>query len=423
MNSRLTIQDLATLLAERTGKDRSSAEQFLREFVAVVSQGVFTDKLVKVKGFGTFKIIGVDKRESVHVNTGERFVIPAHYKFSFLPDKELRELVNKPFSFFETTELNEDIDFKELDISNATEDKDVDTEDESVEEIIPENEEIPVSVEVTQPEVQPEKEVPEEPAVTEETVETEVSIEAPESFEEEVNIIEEEVKPEDVEEVLEEPEESSEEENPEPEISEPEEELLPEEENADPEPTPSANDIPYKDNPFNDEVPKASPWMKVAVSLTVAVIAVAAGIFLYLHRSYFLGPEAPTPALTGRSLPETPVVIPKDTVQMALVDTVAPLDTVVVEPETPAPAPEVLAKVKIETGSRLTLISLEYYGSKIFWVYLYEYNKSVIKDPNNIPVGTEISVPAPSLYGIDKHSRASIEKAAARQTEILSGNL
>lgn len=423
MNSRLTIQDLATLLAERTGKDRSSAEQFLREFVAVVSQGVFTDKLVKVKGLGTFKIIGVDKRESVHVNTGERFVIPAHYKFSFLPDKELRELVNKPFSFFETTELNEDIDFKELDISNATEDKDADTEDESVEEIIPENDEIPISVEVVQPEGQPEKEVLEEPAVTEETVETEVSIEAPESFEEEVNIIEEEEKTEDDKDALEEPEESSEEENPEPEISEPEEELLPEEEKADPEPTPSANDIPDKDYSFNDEAPKASPWMKVAVSLTVAVIAVAAGIFLYLHRSYFLGAEAPTPALTGQSLPKTPVVIPKDTVQMVTADTVAPLDTVVVEPETPAPAPEVLAKVKIETGSRLTLISLEYYGSKIFWVYLYEYNKSVIKDPNNIPVGTEILVPAPSLYGIDKHSRASIDKAAARQTEILSGNL
>ena len=69
------------------------------------------------------------------------------------------------------------------------------------------------------------------------------------------------------------------------------------------------------------------------------------------------------------------------------------------------------------------MISLEYYGSKIFWVYLYEYNKSVIKDPNNVPVGTEIQVPAPELYGIDKHSRASAEKAAARQTEILSGKL
>ena len=117
MNSRLTIQDLAGLLAERTGKDRNSAEQFLREFIAIVSQGVFTDKVAKIKGLGSFKIVLVEKRESIHVNTGERFLIPAHYKFSFLPDKELRELVNKPFSFFETTELNEDVDFTDLDVS------------------------------------------------------------------------------------------------------------------------------------------------------------------------------------------------------------------------------------------------------------------------------------------------------------------
>ena len=73
MNNRLTIQDLAGLLAEYTGKDKNSSERFLREFIAVVSEGVYTDKLVKVKGLGTFKIIPVEKRESIHVNTGERF--------------------------------------------------------------------------------------------------------------------------------------------------------------------------------------------------------------------------------------------------------------------------------------------------------------------------------------------------------------
>jgi len=82
MNNRLAIQDLAGLLAEYTGKDKNSSERFLREFIAVVSEGVYTDKLVKVKGLGTFKIIPVEKRESIHVNTGERFVIPEHYKFS-----------------------------------------------------------------------------------------------------------------------------------------------------------------------------------------------------------------------------------------------------------------------------------------------------------------------------------------------------
>ena len=93
----------------------------------------------------------------------------------------------------------------------------------------------------------------------------------------------------------------------------------------------------------------------------------------------------------------------------------------VVEPE--AVSPKVIARVKIEPGSRLTLISLKYYGSKLFWVYLYEYNRAVITDPNNVPIGTVIEVPAPEMYGIDRRDRSSIEKAAARQTEILSGKL
>ena len=86
-------------------------------------------------------------------------------------------------------------------------------------------------------------------------------------------------------------------------------------------------------------------------------------------------------------------------------------------------SPKVIARVKIEPGSRLTLISLKYYGSKLFWVYLYEYNRAVITDPNNVPIGTVIEVPAPEMYGIDRRDRSSIEKAAARQTEILSGKL
>ena len=438
MNSRLTIQDLAALLAERTGKDRSSAEQFLREFIAIVSQGVFTDKIAKVKGFGTFKVLLVEKRESIHVNTGERFLIPAHYKFSFLPDKELRELVNKPFSFFETTELNENVNFTDLDVSADVEEKE--TEDESVEEVIPENEEEQVvesqqsteeealtPEEITQPEEVPE----EEPDVLEET---EINSEAtdaagtekeelPEDVEQE-EIVSEEIVPEeapnapDIEESA--PEETVE-----------EQEISEEESKEEPGQIPLANDFSDTDYQFEDEEPSSSRWVRGLVIAGIVAIVVAGSTFLYLNRSFFLGPEIPTPVLTGRSLPDQATAT-VDTLHEVEAETNVEIeeikDTVITEPsvttpETPAKASEVLAKVKIETGSRLTLISLEYYGSKIFWVYLYDYNKAAIKDPNNIPVGTEILVPDPSLYGIDKHSRASIDKAAARQTEILSGNL
>lgn len=414
MNSRLTIQDLAGLLAERTGKDRNSAEQFLREFITIVSQGVFTDKVAKIKGLGSFKIVLVEKRESIHVNTGERFLIPAHYKFSFLPDKELRELVNKPFSFFETTELNEDVDFTDLDVSNTVEDKEV--EDESVEEILQESEE--VIAETPEP-LQPADDV----CVSEELPEVEQPVEEPAENEPE-EVIEESIVPD----------ESSPSENDIPEQTEPEtsSDQLKEETKQEP----SVANYPGIDEfQIEDEEPTASSWIKILVSVGVVAIVAIAGIFLYLNRSLFLGSDTSgSTVLTGMSLPGT-AVVPEDTTRVeesevteAQPETVEEKDTVSVESVAPvvepaAQTPKILAKVKIEPGSRLTLISLEYYGSKIFWVYLYEYNKSVIKDPNNVPVGTEIQVPAPELYGIDKHSRASVEKAAARQTEILSGKL
>lgn len=406
MNSRLTIQDLAALLAERTGKDRNSAEQFLREFIAIVSQGVFTDKIAKVKGLGTFKVVLVEKRESIHVNTGERFLIPAHYKFSFLPDKELRELVNKPFSFFETTELNENVDFTDLDVSADVEEKE--TEDESVEEVIPENEE---------------EQVVESLQSTEEVPEDTEKEELPENVEQE-ETVSEEVVPEEVP-------NAPDIEDPAPEETVDQQDISEEEPKEDPGQIPSANDFSDTDYQFEDEEPSSSHWVRGLVIAGIVAIVVAGSTFLYLNRSFFLGPEIPTPVLTGRSLPDQATAA-VDTLHEVEAETDVEIeeikDTVITEPsvatpEVPAKAPEVLAKVKIETGSRLTLISLEYYGSKIFWVYLYDYNKAAIKDPNNIPVGTEILVPDPSLYGIDKYSRASIDKAAARQTEILSGNL
>lgn len=114
MSNKLGIQDLALAMSERYGMDQKSAITFVKTVFEIVEEYVATDKLVKIKGFGTFKLTSVSDRESVNVNTGERIVIAGHTKLSFTPDAALRDAVNLPFSDFETTPLNEATSLDEM---------------------------------------------------------------------------------------------------------------------------------------------------------------------------------------------------------------------------------------------------------------------------------------------------------------------
>ena len=116
---KLTIQDIAKVLSDRKGLSKNDASNFVNEMFDIIQQALERDMVVKVKGFGTFKIIDVDPRESVNVNTGERVLIEGHNKITFTPDQLLKEIVNKPFSQFETVVLNEGVDFAEDATSEA----------------------------------------------------------------------------------------------------------------------------------------------------------------------------------------------------------------------------------------------------------------------------------------------------------------
>ena len=105
MNEKLNIQNLTDEFAESYGINRKDAEAFIKEFFSVIQEGLEKDKYVKIKGFGTFKLIEVDSRESINVNTGERFEIQGHSKITFTPDNNIKEAVNKPFSAFQTVVL------------------------------------------------------------------------------------------------------------------------------------------------------------------------------------------------------------------------------------------------------------------------------------------------------------------------------
>ena len=107
MNEKLNIQDLIDLLAEKHGMSKKNADSFVKEFFQLIEEALEKDKYVKIKGLGAFKLIDVESRESVNVNTGERFEIQGHTKVSFTPEPALKDIINKPFAHFETVVLNE----------------------------------------------------------------------------------------------------------------------------------------------------------------------------------------------------------------------------------------------------------------------------------------------------------------------------
>lgn len=113
--SKFSLNTLGKLLADKSGLSQVEAELFIRKMFDVCNQGLEADKQVKIKWLGTFKIQATKDRESINVNTGERFTIEGRDKLTFTPDNILKEIVNKPFAQFETVVVNDGVDFDEID--------------------------------------------------------------------------------------------------------------------------------------------------------------------------------------------------------------------------------------------------------------------------------------------------------------------
>lgn len=208
--AKTALQLIADAVAKKHKITVKEAEKFVSAIFDVVNEGLKTDKLVKVKGLGTFKVQAVKPRESVNVNTGERVLIEGHEKVSFTPDATMKELVNKPFAQFETVVLNDGVDFADIESKSDDEEKAENTDEivVSAEEIADSDEEKTETKEEITAEIideKPAEEVPQQaveiPMVA---VETKEKI-AEESEEEQKEIVEEketvvEVKAETVEE-------------------------------------------------------------------------------------------------------------------------------------------------------------------------------------------------------------------------------
>lgn len=123
MDRKVLLQDLADGLVKRRGLAKKDADQFVRAVFDIVSQYLEVDKLVKIKGLGTFKVIQVSSRESVNVNTGERIRIDGHAKVTFVPDAVLKDEVNKPFVHFETVVINDSTPLEDMERMDVVEEQ------------------------------------------------------------------------------------------------------------------------------------------------------------------------------------------------------------------------------------------------------------------------------------------------------------
>ncbi len=425
MNERLTIQDLTDLLAAKHSMTKKDAEAFVKEFFLLIEQALESEKTVKIKGLGTFKLIDVDSRESVNVNTGERFQIKGHTKVSFSPDANLRDTINKPFAHFETVLLNENTILEDTPIEEPEEEEVNIVQEEQITEQLVETETVveePIVVEAINIEVMVEQQ-PEELPLTEANSEEEVE---QEPIEEEIPVVEQRQLPE---QPIEEIERITAEQIIEQELLKanlkPETPVvLPEKENVNL--SESAQTTTAPDSKKKTPAKEKSP-VPYLITIIILVLLLCGGVilFIYYPDMFSSSPDKnmlEMPPVTTQ--PVHPEAQPADTIEHkdTIKEATPDMSKTVVTPQPVSKKEEMAAPAKtgnkvaqqqpaayldsasykitgtktkytIKEGETLTRVSLRFYGTKAMWPYIVKHNPKVIKNPDNVPYGTTIEIP------------------------------
>ena len=457
MDEKLSIYDIAEILTAKTGREKADIEKFVETLITVVNEAITRNGFVRIKGIGSFKVILVKERESVHVNTGERIVIPAHHKLSFLPDKILKEKINRPFAFFEAIEANE-TENSEMDSARLSKDEEEDENDELMTAEEPVQEPVGEVTETTE-DVAPKAEEnpapllahPSEDETKEEqkTMDKEIDEESDREWSEERAIGSHPASATDKETL---------------------QSTIPIKQEA-------MSETKERKEQHVNETPKSHPVAKPVVKkkkketsntslyviLALLLLLLGVGIFYYFYYdrlSYnefnsttqhtqttddsFLLPgdsaavqeseksenvdtSGVTASGTNESTATSPVASTSSTRKEQTAST-ASTSSKKTTPQQTKPATDtstssdhnVMARVKVASGERLTLLAQKYYGNKVFWVYIYDFNKAKIPDPDRVPAGMEILIPAKEVYAINAQSSVSIAQAKELQSKIMA---
>ncbi|MDY4248597.1 HU family DNA-binding protein [Bacteroides pyogenes] len=351
MNERLTIQDFTDLLASKHNMTKKDAEDFVKEFFLLIEQALENEKYIKIKGLGTFKLINVDSRESINVNTGERFKIQGHSKISFTPDTNLKEVINKPFAHFETVVLNENTLLEDTPTDEIAAEEEDTEEEENLADI---------------------ENYPKEEQVNTENLVTE-TIPAEEDNHKEMK----------------------------------KEEFAKNEDKTD-------ECTKLESLSKSDTHQQRKSYIYYLTVGIVAILLLCGGVVFFVYYPDIFPPSPrkesiDLPINAGSApLPEqiTDTVAKKDTileVAQELKDEVRHRQTV--ESKEQANPVNVYSesvvyqitgtktRYTIQKGETLTKVSLRFFGTKAMWPYIVKHNSDVIKDPDNVPFGTTIKIP------------------------------
>ena len=396
MNSKITLVELARLMAQATSSTSRVCELFLRELFTTVSQALIDGENVKVKGIGTFKVTAVKPRKSVNVTTGDPMEIKGYNKVSFTPDKKLAEALNQPFAQFETVFLNDEVsDEKLAEIDAQYPSVFNENNGDSTPTAVPEDSEQPVSEPVpeqlpepesiAEPEPIPEPPITPEPESASAPDVEQVGLKALAAFGVPVGPEKEQEPPKPAREPEKSPEVSDPATGPE---SRPILDSAPEQDDVEDDfyrPAPRNTYTPTQDQLTKYRSSKNRRWLWLLPALLLV------GVLIWL---------------IGRGGGKGESSQEGATIEMA--DTIAEVEE-----------PDVITDT-VTTQIVLSTLSDKYYDSPWFWVYIYEENKAIINDPNNVPPGTAVVIPPAEKYGIDASDPASLKKAQRRSWEILT---
>lgn len=410
MNERLTLQDLIDGLSQKQDIPKKDAELFLRELFGLIEETISSKDYVRIKDFGTFKLVAVSARKSVDVNTGEPIEIPPHYKLSFSPEKSFRELINRPFAHFESVLLDEKTEFQDLEVvtvdnqTNGDEfidlidenpDDDLVTEVKNIEETTQEELQTVLVTDSDTTKIHPLEDTTDDKPLELNDFTSNEEVEIEQSNDDNNDIDNSNLVVEDNQSPTEIPDENIQKQS-----------LEEDEDIAD----------------FLNENKKSKKGVIIGVCAVLVIIVALALFFLKKTPDQHQNIADNVPVVNTNNSEtdgeESTVVEDNNELEDQKEEPVQTSEPIEKEQPKAKPTVKPSQEIVLEKGESLRSLGKKYLGNAAFWVYIYEENSDIIKKPDAIFAGMKLKIPDGAKYGANPNDPKSVERADEKQKEL-----